>query len=384
MHIVVDSEAMSPSACKNLPLEITEAIILPLLPPKSLARFKSVSKTWNSLISSPHFIKTHFLQTHHTTQLIALSTTGSLYSIDITETLLYLDRDDIPATAKELRIRSPPLRWKEILGSCNGLLLAKDENDTMFVMNPMTQDLWEVPLCPFAPVYEEYEEVYVRYGFGYDLSADDYKIVSISFWNPYSYHDSKETFVCVYSLRNNSWRKLPDCNYYEHDYTVVDDVINGAVINQSLHWLTRQFEIVGFNLASEEFKQMKFPVLVGFYRGLFTSMVDVGGKLGVFMRSEEAGFECCVMEEYGVAESWTKVRIHGFEEEDRVWPVCLLQGRNREIVFQETEGGVVVYNIDERRRRHVRIVGGPGGNVNVFPGTFVESLESPKRFMIAS
>ncbi|KAJ0798488.1 putative F-box domain-containing protein [Helianthus annuus] len=356
---------MSPSACKNLPLEITEAIILPLLPPKSLARFKSVSKTWNSLISSPHFIKTHLLQTHHTTQLIALSTTGSLYSIDITETRRRLDSVDIPATGKELRIRSPPLRWKEILGSCNGLLLAKDENNTMFVMNPMTQDLWKVPLCPFAPVYEEYEEVYVRYGFGYDSSTDDYKIVSMSFWTPYSYHDSKETFVCVYSLRNNSWRKLPDCNYYEHDYTVVDDVINGALINQTLHWLTRQFEIVGFNLANEEFKQMKISCFS-------------------WILQSEAGFECCVMEEYGVVESWTKVRIHGFEEEDRVWPVCLLQGRNREIVFQDTEGGVVVYNIDERRRRDVRIVGGPGGNANVFPGMFVESLESPKRVMIAS
>ncbi|MFS7970210.1 putative F-box associated interaction domain-containing protein [Helianthus anomalus] len=251
----------------------------------------------------------------------------------------------------------------------------------IFVMNLMTQDLWKVPICPFAPVYEEDEEVYVRYRFGYDLSTDDYKIVSISFWNPYSYHDSKETFVCVYSLRNNSWRKLPDCNYYEHDYTMVDNVINGALINQSLHWLTRQFEIAGFNLASEEFKQMKFPgVSVGLYRSLFSSMVDVGGKLGVFMRSEEAGFECCVMEEYGVADSWSKVRIHGFEE-DRVWPVCLLQGRNREIVFQRREGGMVVYNIDERRRKDVRIV---GGNVNVFPVTFVESLESPKRVMIAS
>ncbi|KAJ0753493.1 putative F-box domain-containing protein [Helianthus annuus] len=371
---------MYPSARNNLPPEIIEEI-LPLLPPNSLCRFKSVSKKWNSLISSPHFIKTHLLLNHQTPKLIALSTTGSLYSIDITETL---DSDCIPATANELRIRSPPLRWKQILGSCNGLLLAKDENDTIFVMNPMTQDLWEVPLCPFAPVYEEYEEVYVRYGFGYDLSTDDYKIVSISFWNPYSYHDSKETFVCVYSLRNNSWRKLPDCNYYEHDYTVLDDVISGAVINQSLHWSGRFSEIVGFNLASEEFKQMKFPVSVGFGISLLTSMVDVGGKLGVFMRSEEAGFECCVMEEYGVVESWTKVRIHGFEEEDRAWPVCLLQGRNREIVFQRREGGMVVYNIDERRRRDVRIVGGPGGNVNVFPGTFVESLESPKRVMIAS
>ncbi|KAJ0542531.1 putative F-box domain-containing protein [Helianthus annuus] len=349
---------MSSSAGKNLPLEIIEQILLPL-PTKSLFRFKSVSKTWNSLISSPHFIKTHFLQTHHTTQLIALSTTGSLYSIDITETRPCLDSDDIPATAKELRIRSPPLRWKEILGSCNGLLLAKDENNTMFVMNPMTQDLWEVPVSPFAPPDEEWledyvtehEEVYVKYGFGYDSSTDDYKVVSISFWHHYSgYHDSNKMIASVYSLRNDSWRKLPDRNYYEHDYTAVDDVINGAVINQSLHWLTRQFEIVGFNLASEEIKQMKFPVSVGFYRSLFTSMVDVGGKLGVFVRSEEAGFECCVMEECGVAESWTKVCIHGFEEEDRVWPMCLLQGRNREIVFQQ-KGGVVVYNIDERRHR---------------------------------
>ncbi|KAI7727254.1 hypothetical protein M8C21_033382 [Ambrosia artemisiifolia] len=379
---------MSPSGSINIPLEITEAI-LRLLPAKSLGRFKSVSKTWNSLISDPNFIKTHLLHTHQTSKLIGLSTTGSLYSIDISETLDSDDDDDddddILATAKELSIRSPPIRWKEIFGSCNGLLLAKDENDTIFMINPTTQDLWKVPLCPFAPPPdEEYEEeVYVTYGFGYDSSTDDYKIVSISFWHHHSMqHDSSETFASVYSLRNNSWRKLRDYDYHEHDHTVLD-VINGAVINQTLHWLARHSEIVGFNLANEEFNEMKFPDTIGMYTSTFSSMVDVGGKLGVFIWSD-AGFECCVMEEYGVWESWTRVRIHGVERDRVPWPECLLDGRSREIVFQEKEGKVLVYNIDERRFRDVRIVGGPGGTVNVYGGTFVESLESPKRIMIAS
>ncbi|KAI7729564.1 hypothetical protein M8C21_028012 [Ambrosia artemisiifolia] len=222
---------MSPSGGKHLPPEITEAI-LRLLPAKSLGRFKSVSKTWNALISDPLFIKTHLLRNHPTTTLIALSTTGSLYSIDIAETRDSNGDDDdvIPATAKEMSIGSPPIRWKQISGSCNGLLLATDENDAIFVMNPMTQDLWEVPLCPFAPPYEhEASYVVLVYGFGYDSSTDDYKIVSISFSHFHIMdHHIKETYACVYSLRNNSWRKLPSDSYNEHDHTVLYG-ISGAV-----------------------------------------------------------------------------------------------------------------------------------------------------------
>ncbi|KAI7727252.1 hypothetical protein M8C21_033380 [Ambrosia artemisiifolia] len=366
---------MSPSAGKHLPPEITEAI-LPLLPAKSLGRFKSVSKTWNSFISDPLFIRTHLLQSHQTRKLIALSTTGSLYSIHITETL-DTDDNDIPATAKELSIGSPPIRWKEILGSCNGLVLAKDESDTIFLMNPTTKELWKVPLCPFVPPPDEEEVVYVMYGFGYDSSTDDYKILSISFWDPHNMqHDIKEAFECVYSLRNNLWRKLP-----EHDHSVLDG-ISGAPINQSLHWISRSFCIVGFNLATEEFNEMELPDSDSFHNGktMGSDLVDFGGKLGVSMSSEVCT-ELCVMEEYGVGESWTTVHIPGLEK--ILWPVCLLEGRSREIVFQEKESKVV-YNIDERRFRDVRISGCTSGDVNVFGGTFVESLESPKRIMIAS
>jgi F-box interacting protein len=288
----------------NLPSEVIEAILV-LLPAKSLRRFKSVSKTWKSLISDPQFIKTHLLHLNHQTRkLIALSTTTrSLYSIDISETL-------IPATGKEL---SFPIRWKEILGSCNELVLAKDENNTIFVMNPTAQaEVWKVPACPFAPPDEdEGEEVYVnvKYGFGYDSFTDDYKIHLITSWHQRREHGYNEgSFATVYSLLNNSWRKLPD-----YCYDTLYGVANGVLVNQNLHWLSVSFKIIGFNIAKEEWSEMELPHAGGKYPTCIGDLVDVGGKLGVFMRSK-LGFECCVMEEYGVSESWTKlVRIHGVD-----------------------------------------------------------------------
>ncbi|KAI3784535.1 hypothetical protein L1987_43634 [Smallanthus sonchifolius] len=366
---------MSTPARNNLPTEITEAI-LRLLPAKSLGRFKSVSKTWDLLISNPQFIKTH-LHRHKTSKLILVSDTKSLYSLGINELLPYLNSDDIPATAKELSFRSPPMRWEEILGSCNGLVLAKDVNDTIFLMNPTTQELLNIPPSPFALPDRE---SFVMYGFGYDSSTDDYKVISISFWDTDNEHnpDCTDMFVSVYSLRNNSWRKLRD-SPYDH---AVGHLISGVLINQSLHWLTStrpgySSTIVAFSLVNEEFNEIDLPDSIANDKAVFNELVDLGGKLGLF--GTGVGNDLWVMEEYGVGESWTRVCIHGVEI-DPVKPVCLVEGSDRDIVLGD-EDGVVVYNIDERRCRDVRMIGGPSGFA--IGGMYVESLESPKHIRTA-
>ncbi|KAJ0711553.1 putative F-box domain-containing protein [Helianthus annuus] len=281
---------MSTSAHTNLPPEIIDAI-LRLLPVKSLGRFKSVSKKWNTLISSPQFIKSHL---HQTTKLILISDTKSLYS-------LHLNTDDLSATGKELCLGSPdspPSRWEQILGSCNGLVLAIDEVDKIFITNPTTKEVWEVPRSPFALPDDE---SFVMYGFGYDSANVDYKIVSISFWDTDNEHnpDCTDMFVSVYGLLNNCWRKL-DNSPYDH---AVGHLTSG---------------------------------------------------LGLFV-----GNDFWVMEEYGVGGSWTRVCIDGVEI-DPVKPVCLVEGSDGDIVLGG-EDEVFVYNIYESRCRNVVIEGGPSG-----------------------
>ncbi|KAK9079739.1 hypothetical protein SSX86_001412 [Deinandra increscens subsp. villosa] len=359
---------MSASA---LPPDITGAILL-LLPAKSLGRFKSVSKTWNSLISDPKFIKNH-LKRHQITKLILLSHTCSIYSVDTNQFLPYLNinnnDDDIPATAKELIFGSPPIQWSVVLGSCNGLVLAKDVNHNIFMINPTTRELWKVP--PFA---FPNGDVFVRYGFSYDSSTDDYKVVLLSFWDPQCEFavGPTGTFVSVYSLRNNSWKRLPNPPYANGAFY--------AVVNQNFHWYVNSRTIVAFSFTTEEFNtfRLQFLDLYGDKSVAIYDVVAIGGKLGFFISVGDA-FELWVMEEYGVANSWTRICPHEFK--DPVTPVCLVEGSNRDMVLDD-EGDILVFNMDEGRCRNVRIKGGP--ERFTVGGTYGESLESPKRILGSS
>ncbi|XP_071711658.1 F-box/kelch-repeat protein At3g06240-like [Rutidosis leptorrhynchoides] len=354
------------SAPTHFPPEIIESI-LRRVPAKSLGRFKSVSKPWCSLISNPKFIKTHLLTNqnnhkHKTPKLILISdTTKSLYSLDINT-----------ETAKELTFPPHQILWEEILGSCNGLVLAKDENDTVFIINPTTRDLSKVPVSPFAlPARESF----VMYGFGYDSCTEDYKVISISFWdtdNEYN-PDCTDMLVNVYSLRNDTWKNL-DNSPYDH---AVGNLISGVLVNEKLHWLTStrsgySSTIAAFSLSNEEFNEIELPDSIENDRAVFNELVELGGKLGMF--GTILGNEMWVMDEYGVSESWRKIEVVGIDI-DPVKPLCLVDGCDRYIVFGD-EDGVVVYNVNERS---VRIVGSPNGFS--IGGTYVETLESPQMYL---
>ncbi|KAI3784536.1 hypothetical protein L1987_43635 [Smallanthus sonchifolius] len=253
---------MSASARNNLPSEIVEAI-LPLLPAKCLGRFKSVSKTWDSLISDPQFIKTH-LHRHKTSKLIVGGDLGILQRTRFSERRKRYDVLD-------------------------------ESNHTRAVES-----------SPFSlPV----EESLVKYGFGYDSSTDVYNVVSISFWDPHSEHDT-DMHASVYSLRNNSWRQLPN-SHYGHDIRHI--TISGVLINQKLHWYATAHYgfssiIVAFSLANEEFNIIELPDSIANDKAVFNELVVLGGKLGLYV-CVGVGYDLWVMGEYGVAESWTRVCI---------------------------------------------------------------------------
>ncbi|PWA45010.1 F-box domain-containing protein [Artemisia annua] len=361
------------SSQNNLPPEIIESI-LRRLPAKSLGRFKSISKPWCSLISNPQFIKAHFHHNKSTSKVLLVSDSNSLYALDINEPYLKSNKEDvdISITAKELAfpLVQPPIMWEEVLGSCNGLVLAKDVDDKVFITNPTTREVMEVPFSPFAlPVHESF----VMYGFGYDSSSEDYRVITISFWDTDNEHnpDCTDMYVCSYSLRENSWRKLSD-SPYDH---AVGHLTSGVLVNENLHWLTSvrpgySSTIAAFSLVNEEFSEIDLPSSINNDNAVFNELVVVGGKLGVF--GTRLGNDLWVMEEYGVGASWIKVSIHGVEI-DPVKPICSIEGSDRDIVLGD-EDGIVVYNIDDRRCRNVRIEGGPNGFA--IGGTYVESLES--------
>ncbi|KNA07218.1 hypothetical protein SOVF_173850 [Spinacia oleracea] len=172
-------------ASLTLPMDLITSI-LTRLPAKSLARFKCVSKTWNSLLHSPNFSKlylAHSLSSDH--RLLIVNYGSHLEStplkrsskLDIATTITATSRFDLPNLFSGYEF--------SICGSVNGLIAlvcTKVESPQLLeviLWNPSTN--FHVVL-PHPPPVDELPSEFrgVSFGFGYDSSMDDYRIVRIA------------------------------------------------------------------------------------------------------------------------------------------------------------------------------------------------------------
>ncbi|XVF66359.1 hypothetical protein PTKIN_Ptkin10aG0029300 [Pterospermum kingtungense] len=207
---------------KHVPQDITGRT-LPLLPVKSLLRFKSVCKSWSSLITSPAFTRNHFdralmSRIPKTIDLkLLLSRPCGFKSFDFEKF-----SDEI----RPFKTFRPPFgqnKFCRILGSCHGLIcLLMGGNDSMclfFLWNPSTGESNKLPACINFPVLYEFD-YFDFYGFGYDSSSDDYKLV-ISICRK----------ALIFSLAENSWRLVDEAETARPFRPILFDPYNRA-----LHW----------------------------------------------------------------------------------------------------------------------------------------------------
>ncbi|KDP42188.1 hypothetical protein JCGZ_02918 [Jatropha curcas] len=95
-------------------------------------------------------------------------------------------------------------------------------------------------------------------GLGDESSADDYKVVTFS--QPVLFGLIYE--VWIFSLRTNSWRRLPDFCYTGYVFNFSPGYLaNGALhcLLLSARGMDRPGAIVSFDLADEEFSVVKRP-----------------------------------------------------------------------------------------------------------------------------
>ncbi|KAF3625040.1 putative NADP-dependent alkenal double bond reductase P2-like [Capsicum annuum] len=145
---------------------------------------------------------------------------------------------------------------------------------------------------------------YVRYGFGYDASVDDYKVVKI-----FSFSQSEgryENMVNVYSVKAKSWKVIEGFS---------SGTLNGKLgvfANGVLHWEACDircsrvvWEIVTLDLAVERYGKIALPSYEdgGVYWTLGVSM----GYLVGCCNYEPNKADVWVMKQYGVEKSWTKL-----------------------------------------------------------------------------
>ncbi|KAF3643525.1 putative F-box protein CPR30-like isoform 1 [Capsicum annuum] len=172
--------------------------ILSRLPVRTLHQLKCVSKFWNALISDPYFKMKHFkhAKNDQNSQKILIThmlQNGSkflsyccpLSSVQMAEDAEKLDR---PLSSKP---------FFRVMCACDGLVVVivsdimDDTRPIHLLWNPSIRESIVLP----AP---ESEKVYsTRYGFGYDSTSVDYKILRTC-----------SVSTEILALKDSSWRKI--------------------------------------------------------------------------------------------------------------------------------------------------------------------------------
>ncbi|KAJ0617180.1 putative F-box domain, galactose oxidase/kelch, beta-propeller, F-box associated interaction [Helianthus annuus] len=238
---------------------------------KDLIRFKSVCKSWHSLITSPRFVNRHL---NHS------------YNKDCCN--------------NKLNNRRICLAYEEcfysLVGSCNGLVcIFSYLTWTILVGNPMTREVRRLNLPSFLLFRS------LCWGFGHDLSEDDYTVVVA---------DKKgENQTCFYllSLKSNVWRVIGEVKY--RLLTKAGILCNGA-----LHWLVGDNEntkklIICYDLSKEEFKEIPLLPDDARYESSSHSYLGVMEEcLCVFWQPLSSCVVVWPMKKYNVKQSWELLR----------------------------------------------------------------------------
>ncbi|KAL4379045.1 hypothetical protein GQ457_02G032110 [Hibiscus cannabinus] len=220
--------------------------ILKRLPVKSLVRFRSICKSWNSVICDPCFISTH-LQA-------SLSNNTPFLLLRYENYYLHYDNDGFD---KLKQLQFPPfgrLFYYPVVGSCNGLICVRF---TFLCLHVKTSKV-----------------VYLSVGFGVDLRTNYYKLLIVVVCKigvpiePY-----------LFSVNGNCWKRVtanpPNYAFDSRDMTFVNGVV---------HWLGFKGRnnfgcncaILGFDMSVEEFFEMKLLESLFGFRHVDLSIMKYG------------------------------------------------------------------------------------------------------------
>ncbi|XP_057453071.1 F-box/kelch-repeat protein At3g23880-like [Lotus japonicus] len=337
----------------TLPHELIIEILL-RLPVRSVLRFRRVCKSWSSLISDPHFAKSHFdfnaAPTHRLLLRFINENRARVQSFDLASSLG--DRSAV----KTLNFPSPPMSCDHnplhFLGSCRGfMLLAYERTGDVIVWNPTTGFHKQI-----LDIDHEFMFSYLC-GFGYDNSTDDYFVVVITLYLP-------KTEIRVFSLKTKSWCDIKYVNvrYMDCGYNSGPGH-PGVFLNGSLHWQVTRMDtgldvVIAFDLVKNSLSDIplsselaaEWTEKVYYLRELggYLSMCYAGGS----RRRERA--EIWVMKEYKVQSSWTKAFVTTVCDipRRRFYPICFIEGGG--VVGSNGHGRLLKFNAKGKLLEHLK------------------------------
>ncbi|KAL9230473.1 hypothetical protein vseg_005819 [Gypsophila vaccaria] len=362
---------------KTIPQELM-VNIFSRLPAKSVGRCRCVSKPWRCLLSEAHFIKAHLDRTKEVmdSELVMLmsSDSNTMYSTKIAHNAL----SETIALITELGHVVSSQFWTEGMPSCNGLILIEDDTDKRLLVNPTTKTVRELPVSPYAL---DPHASFTMYGLGYDHVSDDYKVVTLSYYNTDNEYepDCTEMFVNVYSVRSGTWKQV-ESSPYDH---AVGQVTAGVFVSGRIHWLastTSDYSsvLVGFDLTEEKFYEVAAPSSIDGDKFVFNRLVVLGGCLSICPSSLNKETDIWMMKEYGAKQSWTKFSIVEDQKMGSEFRPIVYMAGQREVVLLKDEETVaekmVMYDLDSATFKDITI---HGIDDHYVVGSFIETLVSP-------
>lgn len=192
-----------------------------------------------------------------------------------------------------------------VYGSCNGLvcLVAMDD---IYLWNPSTRESKRLPRFKLSDSNSRYNNnVFANwgvFGFGYDDSKNDYKVVF--HFNGFQ-GSERRTEAHIYSLRTNSWRRI------DPTYRGILGGEPSKCFNGIVHWMNKPLRfnyprsIVCFDFVEETYGEVPQPIYGD--KSWLWSLGELEGSLCLLTDSSKNRADVWVMKEYGVKESWTKL-----------------------------------------------------------------------------
>ena len=366
----------------NLPRDLLLEIFL-RFPVQSLTRFKCVCKSWYALINNPKFISMHLNYNSNNNGFVlikrclltCLGKKENLFSLvsrkDFSSVYITVD---LPLYKKE--------PYLQLLGHCDGIICLSNYRDDIVLCNPATKESMVLPKS-CLPCFSSNTNLIPQtnaMGFGYDLKNQQYKVVRIvSYWEEFGDSLPLLSRVEVYTMGTDSWREIKNVKVPAHvQFSPCFDIyFNGA-----FHWHAMDYNnnevILSFNMGEEEFQVIPMPDFLSIYdNSICRSLLVWNGCLALIIypgNGIEKSFQICVMEKYGVKESWIRKLtigpLTGVEMPLMFWK------NDGEILMERIDGQAVSYNLITKEIKNLQVYGVPKSFQTV---AYVNSLVSIRR-----
>ncbi|XP_045802000.1 F-box/kelch-repeat protein At3g23880-like [Trifolium pratense] len=275
---------------------------------KPLMKMKCVSKSFNSLICDPKFVKMHRKR----------SSRNTLSYLDDYSFVPFSVGDDLVKNPSMIPSLDDPYYClidkdcRKVVGSCNGLvcLLGSSEHQTWFrFWNPATRTISN-KLGFLCNVKYRYKLTDWRFTFGYDNSTDTYKVVALLLGN-----HPRKTEVRVLNFGDNIWRSIPSFPAKPLQVAVSSQIsrgFNGVHLNGTINWLafgrsrSDLFVIVSLDLSTETYKIFRVPRFSHEELNVIPRLCVMMNNLYLYHDVNKTDFVIWIMTKFGDDKSWTR------------------------------------------------------------------------------